>query len=250
MVQSHAMEQRVGGFDPEEYHRGMRLREQLALLPRLTPEQVTSALRVLGRREEQFLDYVRTSPDEAREELARDKVALARRKGSEPSRPNQVADKIVHGIYYPMHTVTMEVYRDPKIPKGVFISWYDYASGIIDVTSDILEAEQEMEGVTDKHAVETVTRMEEENRSLPLDASTRLYLFQMNKAKRNARLLMEDPTGNKLIETSVGEIRQDAAREARERTFHRLHNYQEPQMVLAGADFARRAYQALYPLTR
>ena len=245
------MEQKVGGFDPEEYHLGMQLREQVAVLPRLSAEQVANALRILGRREEEYLEFLRTSPEVAREELARNKREMAQRTGSNPSRPNLTAEKIVHGVYYPIHNAALDVYKDPSIPKPVFISWYDYASGIVDVTSDIFEAEQEIEGITDKNAVETVTNIEERRQTpLPLDASTRLYLFHMNKARRNARLLIDDPTGNTLLETAVDEIRQDAGKPARERTFHRFHNYQEPQLVLAGAEFAKRAYQALYPLTQ
>jgi hypothetical protein len=245
------MESKVGGFNPDEYNLGMQLWEQVALLPRLTPEQIASNVRVIGRREEQYLEYLRTSPDAAREELARNKAELLQRKGSNPSRPNLTAEKILHGIYYPVHNAALEAYKDPAKSKHVFISWYDYGSGIVDVVNGIFEAEQDNEGVTDQHALETVAKMEEKYRDNPLsiDASSRLYLFHMNKAKRNARLLMEDPTGNKLIENSVNEIRQDAARPPRERIFHRFDNYQEPQMVLAGAQFVQRAYQTLYPLT-
>jgi hypothetical protein len=96
-----------------------------------------------------------------------------------------------------------------------------------------------------------VTNLEEHHRHnpIPIETSTQIYIYQRNKAKRNAQLLIEDPTGNKLIETSVEEIRQDAAKPANQRTFHRFYNYQEPQIVLAGAEFAKRAYQELYPLT-
>jgi len=218
-------------------------------MPRFTPEQIGATLQILGRREREYLELLQTSPDEARAELARNRAELSRMKGSPPSRPNLTADKILHSAYYPMHNAALEVYKDPGIPKQVFIGWFDYATGIVNVASAVFEAEQEIEGMTDKNAVEAVTMVEQRHTPLSPDASARIYLSQMDNAKRSARLLIEDPTGIKLIETAVEEIRQDAGRPPRERKFNRFHSYEEPQLILAGAEFAERAYKALYPLT-
>jgi hypothetical protein len=245
------MESRVGGFNPEEYHQGMRLREQQRGLPPLTPEQVASALRILGRREEEYLQYIQANPDIAQAELKRHKAELTQRKGAAPSRPNLTAEKVTMSIYYPMHNAALEAYNAPGLPKPVFTSWYDYASGIAEVTSDVFEAEQYIEGVSDRTAAEAIAQVENTYRHAPppIDHATQGYLYLMNKSKRSVQLLMDDPTGKTLIATAVNEIARDAGRPAREREYHRILPFQEPRLVLAGAEFARRAYEQLYPLT-
>jgi hypothetical protein len=245
------METRIGGFDPDEYRLGMRLREQFAFFPKLTAEQTASTLQMLSIREEEYIKYIQASPEEFRGELAGNKKEMINLNGKNPSRVNLTAEKILHGIYYPMHNTTLNAYLDPNIPKQISNSFYDYGSGVISIANEIFTAETDIEGLTDKIATDTVARMEEDGRyNLSVDQSAEIYLDQINNAQKASNLLVGDSSGFKLIENSVEEILQDAGRTAGERKFQRILYYQEPQLVLAGAEFAARAYKELYPLTQ
>jgi hypothetical protein len=239
------------GLNPEAYQQGLDVRKRLAFVPRFTPLQVARFLAIIGKREAEYLVPVHSLPDEAKEELGRNKEELSARRGVIPSRPNLAAHKILQSVYVPLLTSSLQFYHDSKLPKLVFISYYDYASGIMEVIHDVFQAEDEIRGASEKIATETVTRLEKaQDTPIPAWVTTQAFLYLLQNAQSRAKLLMQDPTGYALVHQAVEEIRQDGQHDRKERSFHRMLDYQEPRIVLAGAEFAQKAYQALYPLTQ
>jgi len=246
------METRVGGFNPEEYNQGLRWREEASKLPPLNEGEVARTLGILRQREEGYLEYLRRWPDEARSELRRNKDQMTRLKKQVPSRVALTTEKIMHGVFYPMHNAALAVYQNPEFAKQEFTGWYDYASAVIGVVGDTKIAEAEIDGKSHDFALLAVRQIEGKNwqHPMPLERSAELYAMQRKNSRKTGRLLVEDPSGHTLIAKAVSEIQYDSIRPLEERKYHRFEPYQQRELFRAGAEFTERAYNAIYPLTQ
>ena len=244
------MLEREGGFSPNDYARVTLWRELFSDSRPLRRRQIDQVLRVANETERAFFEELTQSPVDTRSLLSRKRDAMTKRDGRAPSRPRLTTQTITDDVHIPINQRILSAYQDATISREEFIGWYDYADGILAVTEDIVQAEEAIEGVTDKSVIETIVYIED-NRGTPLslDESSRVYLHQAGKSKRISQLLVADPTGKTVVENAVGEIRQDAARRAQNRKFNRLYPFQESKLVLAGAEFAQRAYNVIYPFT-
>ncbi len=175
-------------------------------------------------------------------------AALKETTGTYPFRPNQCANFILSAVYMPLLRAAL---AEREGNPAVFIAWYDYASGIVEVAGELCMAEAAQTGkatVFTQHGIDKT--LEGFSQPMPSSFYETAYTLNREKDRKGGQLLRQDPTGNTLIAAVVAEIRAEADHTALSNGIKRIPTYQQPQLFLAGAEYAQRVYTALYPLSQ
>lgn len=195
------------------------------------------ALRILNassftQTEDKFLSFVRENNGRVREDLSHAKDTL--RKVGEPApRPAICSTFLKFSIVYNLEQQAVRY-------GGVDIVVEDVALGASIVANAFFVAVQEIEGKTEE-GFQKLSSEGGDSRSL--EGRVKAYLLSVNYAQIAADKLKEDPSGFSLIDYVVDEMLQKEFNLAVPRSLA------VPEFVRAGADFARKVYKEIYPLS-
>ncbi|HYT42969.1 MAG TPA: hypothetical protein VEP90_11550 [Methylomirabilota bacterium] len=143
--------------------------------------------------------------------------------------------------------IAAERYNSGLLPN--FVMWYDVADGIQEAGAPLFMAINELRGNTEQKMKQSKA-LQGEYGTQPTPPIVQGISDSMWRAEvaSATRMLQEDPSGFTLIDASVEELKTQARGE-RAGYRRRMHSYQIPEFVIAGAEMAQAVYKAVYPLT-
>jgi hypothetical protein len=220
-------------------------------IPQPSKTDIRNTWEALQPDEEKYLANIQLY----RKEVYEDLKALARALSS-----HTPTDRIVVCTTHLRQTLDFQLlaevyrlYREHHIPG--FCRLYDYESGVSYLISQLENAVLEVEGgaapLADLIAEKKKGEQKEDVREVA--AKKEVHAILRQESKRMAMLLKQDPTGFAIVDKLMNEIQEymrtgNGIVGQNEGIVH-IFSYQTPELVLAGARFARNAYKILYPLS-
>lgn len=206
-----------------------------------TPSEISYALDMLYRPfSRETLDGVRTQSGDVRAKLAEARNVLRSPHGLPPSRPFACAKLIEIVLLEKLQDQAEVALRIGNIPQFMF--WWDLSYGAATMLTALYSAEEAIEGKVDQTATEALAILGE--RETPATAAGK-YLTYMNSARDYAYILTQDPSGFRLVDYCVGQLKATTAETGR----LPLAPYQIREFVTAGAEITGAVYKAIYPLS-
>lgn len=198
----------------------------------------------------QLLEGTRQDPDFFRERLSGDRKAFIREHGYVPSNPHLCTNFIIFRICQAAWDSAEQDFTAGNIPRVIYE--IDYAHGTFVTLSSIDIAETAL-SLGEQSSTETVNYVEESSgRELTSAEASDIYIASIRNQESAVKSLKEDPSTFKLIDEYVEEMK-SYARNIREGVnpkgrMRRMHPYQVPEFVVAGAELGRDLYKLIYPL--
>lgn len=213
----------------------------------ISPEDVeTLVQKKFSPMRDKILETVKQRPGTFIERLAQQRDAIRAEEDIIPSNPDLCVRFIVARICRAGWEEAEELFQ--KSSHAFAVVW-DHTYGIFLTVSSIIGAEQSLRGES-HHVIlwamdihEAITDVK-----LPVGDQTDLYLLVQKDRKEAADLLRRDPSAFLLLDHRVRQIEDEARDIGRQAIYERVHSYQVPELVIAGARLGRDLYKSLYPL--
>lgn len=124
-----------------------------------------------------------------------------------------------------------------------FVSYYDYVDGMMEICGSVLSAINALEGKSEKVADKAAIHLLKQHKSLPSDVMDEFDEVTGTESQYLEDLFTQDSSGLLLVNQVIKLLQQEAKTP---QVHHRMLPYQYPELILAGAQFGKQIYEALY----
>lgn len=213
-----------------------------------TPDEVTgirSWLEDLNKT--QITDPIRLSPEVYNSGMSQLRARLFLEKGKQPTRAEVVATSLKEPMLN--YLLGQAAETDLAGDKRKFAARFDAFFGAAMVFDRLLLGIDQSEGkLSDELKADMVTHTaelyDEQGTAISITDSANAYVRLNALASRMGQLFQEDQTGFSIVDDYIADVKQYFPGHSNQA----MHSFQVSEFVLAGAEFARKFYQAIYEL--
>ncbi len=170
--------------------------------------------------------------------------------GPLPTKAKTVAQTMFQVCASPIMRQGVSNYKAGKI--YTFITYYDYAEGMMDVLSALYSAIRVLEQTAQEVSDEAPIRWLQHKKVLPTGVIEAFDRLQQKEQEYFADILREDPSGLEVVSQMVKELDDEMSFKTNNPEglfpYPRILPYQYPALYVAGAKFAKQIYERLYTL--
>ncbi len=232
-------------WDETEYDRAFHLRIKVQS-ETLHPKEIVSILSPIAESAEAYLERFIQKLDSFISYVELLQVNFKRQHGFFPSKAKTCAEAMLNIIVMPYQTAALSFFQEGDVK--LFMAYFDYLTGIMEITAGVLGAVSEKEGGGEKAGDYGVIHSLKEVKVLPNGVTEEWYQKILSEYLYHRRFLEEDPTGFSLVDQIVEDTLKEAEdpQHKTEDRHHRLLDHQNTILILAGVLMGKKIYEKLY----